>query len=161
MGHEAWSNGSRYDIFFEPSALHTRLQCPAPARYTPYYSARLDLPVSDSTRAQRGGWQVGHEAAVYELAEKPKLDLDPIELQMRNELAQDQDKNVPFSSRNLVTCMTDGSACFNWSQRGAMPAQKRQGRELVGMGMMAAIRSKVMMLSKCDVALIREGVLTV
>ncbi len=160
VGHEAWSNAARYDNFLEPSALQTRLLYGAPARYTPHYLAKLDLPVSDSTRAP--GEAVGMlalEVAMDELAEKLKL--DPIELRLRNEPAQDQDKNIPFSSRNLVACMKDGAARFGWSQRNALPAQKREGRWLVGMGMAASIRSNVMMPSKCDVALNREGVLTV
>ena len=160
VGHEAWSNGARYDNFFEPSALQTRLLYAAPARYTPHYLARLDLPVSDSTRAP--GEAVGMlalEVAMDELAEKLKL--DPIELRLRNEPAQDQDKKTPFSSRNLLACMKDGATRFGWSQRSPLPGQKREGRWLVGMGMAAAIRSNVMMPSKCDVMLDRQGMLTV
>ncbi|MBC7609336.1 MAG: xanthine dehydrogenase family protein molybdopterin-binding subunit [Polaromonas sp.] len=160
VGHEAWANSARYDNFFEPSALQTRLLYAAPARYTPHYLAKLDLPVSDSTRAP--GEAVGMlalEVAMDELAEK--LRLDPIELRLRNEPVQDQDKKVPFSSRNLVACMKDGAMRFGWSGRSALPAQKREGRWLVGMGMAASIRSNVMMPSKCDVALNREGLLTV
>ncbi len=160
VGHEAWSNSARYDDFFEPSALQTRLLYAAPARYTPHYLAKLDLPVSDSTRAP--GEAVGMlalEVAMDELAEKLKM--DPIELRLRNEPTQDQDKKVPFSSRNLVACMKDGATRFGWTQRSALPAQKREGRWLVGMGMAASIRSNVMMPSKADVALNREGVLTV
>ena len=160
VGHEAWSNGARYDDFFEPSAMQTRLLYAAAARYTPHYLLKLDLPVSDSTRAP--GEAVGMlalEVAMDELAEKLKL--DPIELRLRNEPTQDLDKNIPFSSRNLVTCMKDGAARFGWSQRSALPAQRREGRWLTGMGMAAAIRSNVMMPSKCDVALDRQGLLTV
>ena len=160
VGHEAWSNGARYDNFFEPSAMQTRLLYAAPARYTPHYLARLDMPVSDSTRAPgEAVGMLGLEVAMDELAEK--LRLDPIELRLRNEPAQDEDKKVPFSSRNLVACMKDGAARFGWNQRRAQPAQMREGRWLVGMGMAAAIRSNTMMPSKCDVALNREGVLTV
>ena len=140
--------------------MQTRLLYAAPARYTPHYLARLDLPVADSTRAP--GEAVGMialEVAMDELAEKLKL--DPIELRLRNEPTQDQDKKIPFSSRNLVACMKDGATRFGWSQRSALPAQKREGRWLVGMGMAASIRSNVMMPSKCDVALDRQGVLTV
>ena len=160
VGHEAWSNGASYDDFLEPSAMQTRLLYAAPARYTPHYLARLDLPVADSTRAP--GEAVGMialEVAMDELAEKLKL--DPIELRLRNEPKEDQDKNVPFSSRNLQACMKDGATRFGWNQRRAAPAQKREGRWLVGMGMAAAIRSNVMMPSKCDVALNRDGMLTV
>ena len=160
VGHEAWSNGARYDDFLEPSALQTRLLYAAPARYTPHYLTKLDLPVADSTRAP--GEAVGMlalEVAMDELAEKLKF--DSIELRLRNEPTQDQDKNIPFPSRNLVACMKDGAICFGWSQRSALPAQKREGRWLIGMGMAASIRSNVMMPSKCDVALNREGVLIV
>ena len=160
VGHEAWSNGARYDDFFEPSAMQTRLLYAAPARYTPHYLVKLDLPVADSTRAP--GEAVGMmalEVAMDELAEKLKL--DPIELRLRNEPTQDQDKKIPFSSRNLVACMKDGATRFGWNQRNAAPAQKREGRWLVGMGMAASIRSNVMMPSKCDVALDRQGMLTV
>ena len=160
VGHEAWSNGARYDDFLEPSALQTRLLYAAPARYTPHYLTKLDLPVADSTRAS--GEAVGMlalEVAMDELAEKLKL--DSIELRLRNEPTQDQDKNIPFSSRNLVACMKDGAIRFGWSQRSALPAQKREGRWLIGMGMAVSTRSNVMMPSKCDVALNREGVLIV
>ncbi len=160
VGHEAWSNGARYDNFFEPSALQTRLLYAAPQRYTPHYLAKLDLPVSDSTRAP--GEAVGMlalEVAMDELAETLKL--DPIELRLRNEPVQDLDKNIPFSSRNLVACMKDGATRFGWNRRSSLPAQRREGRWLVGMGMAAAIRANVMMPSKCDVALDRDGLLTV
>ena len=160
VGHEAWSNGARYDDFLEPSALQTRLLYAAPARYTPHYLTKLDLPVADSTRAP--GEAVGMlaiEVGMDELAEKPTL--DPIELRLRNEPTQNEDEKIPFSSRNLVACMKDGAIRFGWSQRSALPAQKREGRGLIGMGMAASIRSNVMMPSKADVALNREGMLTV
>ncbi len=160
VSHEAWSNTARYDDFLEPSAVQTRTLYAAPARYTPHYLVKLDLPVSDSTRAP--GEAVGMialEVAMDELAEKLKL--DPIELRLRNEPTQEQDKKIPFSSRNLVACMKEGASRFGWSQRRAVPAQQREGRWLIGMGMAAAIRSNLIMPSKCDVALNREGILTV
>jgi xanthine dehydrogenase YagR molybdenum-binding subunit len=160
VGHEAWCNGARRDNFFEPSALQTRLLYAAPARYTPHYHVKLDLPVTDSTRAP--GEAVGMlalEQAIDELAEK--LNLDPIELRVRNDATEDADKKVPFSSRNLVACMKEGATRFGWDKRNAKPAQVRDGRWMVGMGMSAAIRSNIMSPSKCEVALNRQGILTV
>jgi xanthine dehydrogenase YagR molybdenum-binding subunit len=160
VSHEAWCNGARTDNFFEPSTLQTRLLYAAPARYTPHYHVKLDLPPSDSTRAP--GEAVGMlalEQAMDELAEK--LNLDPIELRIRNEATQDADKKVPFSSRNLVACMKDGAQRFGWSKRNPKPAQVRDGRWLVGMGMAAAIRSNFMSPSRCEVMLNRQGELTV
>ncbi len=160
VGHEAWCNGARADNFFEPSALQTRLLYAAPQRYTPHFHVRLDLPPADSTRAP--GEAVGMlalESAMDELAEK--LNLDPIELRVRNEPTQDLDKNIPFSSRNLIACMKEGASRFGWNRRSARPAQVRDGRWLVGMGMAAAIRSNFMSPSTCEVALDRRGELTV
>ena len=160
VGHEAWSNGARADNFFEPSSLQTRLLYATPTCYTPQYLVPLDLPVADSTRAP--GEAVGMlalEVAMDELAEK--LNIDPIELRLRNEATQDADKKIPFSSRNLVACMKDGAQRFGWNKRNAKPGQTRDGRWAVGMGMAAAIRSNVMETSKCDVELNRLGTLTV
>ncbi len=160
IGHEAWSNGAQFDDFMEPSAAQTRLLYAAKAIYTPHFLVKLDLPVADSTRAP--GEAVGMlalEQAVDELADK--LNLDPIELRLRNEPTKDVDKNIPFSSRNLATCMQEGAARFGWGKRSAKPGQRREGAWLIGMGMAAAIRPNLMMPSKCSVVMNWQGVLTV
>ena len=160
IGHDSWQHAARFDNFLEPTTVQTRTLYAAPNRLTTHRLVKLDLPVADSTRAP--GEAVGMlalEQAMDELAEQLKI--DPIELRLRNEPTQDQDKKIPFSSRNLVACMKDGATRFGWSQRSALPAQKREGRWLVGMGMAASIRSNVMMPSKCDVVLGRDGMLTV
>ena len=48
------------------------------------------------------------ECAMDELAEK--LDLDPIELRMRNEPTEDPEKHIPYSSRHLIPCFAGRSA---------------------------------------------------
>jgi xanthine dehydrogenase YagR molybdenum-binding subunit len=160
VGHEAWSNAARMDDFLEPSAVQTRVLYAAESIYTPHFLLKLDLPISDSTRAP--GEAVGMlalEQAIDELAEK--LEMDPIEFRRRNEPSKDVDKNIPFSSRNLLACMTDGASRFGWGKRLAKPAQRREGAWFIGMGMAAAIRTNLMMPSKCAVALNWQGILTV
>lgn len=83
----------------------------APNRLTTHRVVKLDLPNSDSTRAP--GEAVGmlaFEQAMDELAEKPGL--DPIELRVRNEPPMDPEKNIPFSTRELLRCMKDGAERF-------------------------------------------------
>ena len=160
IGHEATSHSARFDDFYEAAASPTRSLYAAPNRMTTHRRVKLDLPVADSTRAP--GEAVGLlalECAMDELAEK--LDLDPIELRVRNEPSEDPEKHVPYSTRQLVACMQEGARRFGWSRRSPKPAQTRDGRWYVGMGMAAATRGNMLRPSKCKVLLDADSVLTV
>ena len=160
IGHETWSHSARFDNYFEAAGMQTRTLYAAPNRMTKHRSVKLDLPISDSTRAP--GEAVGTlalEVAMDELAEK--LSLDPIELRLRNEPSMDPERNVTYSTRQLVACMREGAERFGWARRNAMPGKLREGRWLIGMGMAAATRENLMMPSKCRVVLDQQGVLTV
>ena len=57
--------------------------------------------------------------------------------------------------------MSEGAARFGWKARSAVPAQRQEGRWLIGMGVAAATRANLLMPSACQVSLDRQGVLTV
>ena len=157
--HETYSHSARFDNFYENGSTQTRSLYAAPNRLTTHRAVKLDLPVSDSTRAP--GESVGMlalEQAMDELAEMLKL--DPIELRIRNEPPMDPELNVPYSSRQLVACMREGAQRFGWSKRHALPGVQMDGRWMVGMGMAAATRGNLLMPSMCNVRLDRQGVLT-
>jgi xanthine dehydrogenase YagR molybdenum-binding subunit len=78
------------------------------------------------------------ETAMDELA--VELDMDPIELRIRNEPSRDLERDVPFSARNLVRCYHEGAERFGWADRPSKPASRREGRWLIGYGMAAAVR---------------------
>jgi xanthine dehydrogenase YagR molybdenum-binding subunit len=99
------------------------------------------------------------ECAMDELAEK--LNLDPIELRMRNEPTEDPEKHIPYSSRTLIPCYREGARRFGWDKRNPKPGQVRDGRWLVGMGMAAATRGNPLLLSKANVRLGPDGFATV
>jgi xanthine dehydrogenase YagR molybdenum-binding subunit len=99
------------------------------------------------------------ECAMDELAEK--LNLDPIELRMRNEPTEDPEKHIPYSSRHLIACMQEGARRFGWDKRNAKPGEVRDGHWLVGMGMAAATRGNPLRLSKANVRLNPDGTATV
>jgi xanthine dehydrogenase YagR molybdenum-binding subunit len=71
------------------------------------------------------------ESAIDELA--IKLDLDPIDLRIRNEPDKDPSSGLPFSSRNLVDAWRAGAERFGWERRAA-PGTRRDGDWLIGMG---------------------------
>jgi xanthine dehydrogenase YagR molybdenum-binding subunit len=76
------------------------------------------------------------ESAMDELAYA--VDLDPIELRLRNYAETDPTENVPFSSKSLRACYQQGAAAFGWSARQPKPRSMRDGRYLIGMGMATA-----------------------
>ena len=159
IGHDSLSHSARFDDFYETASTQTRSLYAAPNRLTTHRVVRLDLPVSDSTRAP--GEAVGMlalEQAMDELA--GKLGLDPIELRRRNEPAMDPETNLPFSTRQLLRCMDEGAERFGWNRRSATPGAVREGRWQIGLGMAAATRGNYLMDARCAVALDRQGVLT-
>jgi xanthine dehydrogenase YagR molybdenum-binding subunit len=160
IGHDAFSGNLPSEQTYEGAALQTRTLYAGPNRLTRHRLAPLDIPVASSMRAP--GESVGLmalECAMDELAEK--LNLDPIELRMRNEPTEDPEKHIPYSSRHLIACVQEGARRFAWDKRNVKPGQVRDGRWLVGMGMAAATRGNPLQLSKANVRLNPDGTATV
>src|ERR1700736_690704 len=160
IGHDVFSGNLPSEQTYEGAALQTRTLYAGPNRLTRHRLAPLDIPVASSMRAP--GESVGLmalECAMDELAEK--LNLDPIELRVRNEPNEDPEKHIPFSSRHLIACMREGARRFGWEKRNAKPGQARDGRWLVGIGMAAATRGNPLQLSKANVRLDSDGIATV
>jgi xanthine dehydrogenase YagR molybdenum-binding subunit len=160
IGHDVFSGNLPSEQTYEGAALQTRTLYAGPNRLTRHRLAPLDIPVASSMRAP--GESVGLmalECAMDELAEK--LNLDPVELRLRNEPSEDPEKHIPFSSRHLIACLQEGARRFEWDKRNAKPGQVQDGRWLVGMGMAAATRGNPLLLSKANVRLDPDGTATV
>ena len=160
IGHDVFSGNLPSEQTYEGAALQTRTLYAGPNRLTRHRLAPLDIPVASSMRAP--GESVGLmalECAMDELAEK--LNLDPIELRLRNEPSEDPERHIPYSSRHLVACMKEGARRFGWDKRNAKPGQVRDGQWLVGMGMAAATRGNPLRHSKANVRLDPDGSATV
>jgi len=96
-------------------------------------ATRMDMLANTFMRAP--GESVGTfalECAVDELAEN--LDMDPIELRIRNEPEKDPTSGAPFSSRHIVEAYKAGAERFGWAARKRTPGTHRDGEWLVGMG---------------------------
>jgi xanthine dehydrogenase YagR molybdenum-binding subunit len=160
IGHDVFSGNLPSEQTYEGAALQTRTLYAGPNRLTRHRLTPLDIPVASSMRAP--GEAVGLmalECAMDELAEK--LNLDPIELRIRNEPSEDPEQHIPFSSRHLIACMQEGARRFGWDKRNPKPGQIRDGSWLVGMGMAAATRGNPLRLSKANVRLDPDGLATV
>jgi xanthine dehydrogenase YagR molybdenum-binding subunit len=160
IGHDVFSGNLPGEQTYEGAALQTRTLYAGPDRLTRHRLVPLDIPVASSMRAP--GESVGLmalECAMDELAER--LNLDPIELRVRNEPSEDPEKHIPYSSRHLIACMQEGARRFGWDKRNPKPGQVHDGRWLVGIGMAAATRGNPLLLSKANVRLDPDGTCTV
>src|SRR5918992_2703071 len=66
------------------------------------------------------------------------LNIEPVELRLRNEPQQDEFKKLPFSSRSTRACYRAAAERFGWSRRNPAPRSMRDGRWLIGWGMATA-----------------------
>ncbi|MFI8614622.1 aldehyde oxidoreductase molybdenum-binding subunit PaoC [Acidovorax sp. NPDC077693] len=171
IGHESWS-GDQPKGSADGAVDQTRRLYAGPHRMTATRLAVLDLPEANAMRAP--GEATGHmalEVAMDELAEK--LQIDPVELRIRNDTqvvpdtgkkGQTKDSaaaDKPFSRRELVQCLRTGAERFGWKERKPQPAQRREGRWLVGLGVAAAYRGAPVEKSAARVRLDGQGLITV
>jgi xanthine dehydrogenase YagR molybdenum-binding subunit len=142
IAHEVMSQSARLDEYVEGAAASTRSMYAAPNRLTRHRVVPLDMPVADSMRAPGDAvGQLAIEQAMDELAYK--LDLDPVELRLRNEPSEDPEKRVPYSTRKLVECLQRGASEFGWEHRPRVAGSLKDGQWLIGLGMAAAIRGNI------------------
>jgi xanthine dehydrogenase YagR molybdenum-binding subunit len=73
------------------------------------------------------------ESALDELAWQ--LNIDPIELRLKNHADIDREKNVPWTSKHLKECYLQGAARFGWNRRIPAVGAHNTPTTLIGMGM--------------------------
>jgi len=95
------------------------------------------------------------ESAMDELAWE--LDIDPLELRLRNETHTHQRKNLPFSAKYFAECLKVGAEKFDWNQRQKSTRSQRHGDLLVGWGMAAAAFPAGRSSAEAKVSLLSNG----
>jgi xanthine dehydrogenase YagR molybdenum-binding subunit len=147
---------STFDEFAEQTVDFVRALYAAPNRRSTHRLVRLDLPTPGTVRAPgEGVGMLGFEAAMDELAHA--LQMDPIELRLRNEPAVHPEDGRPFSSRSLVACMREGARRFGWTERPAQPGSRSMNGQLVGYGMAAATRNNYIRPARARVRVDADG----
>ncbi|GFE76282.1 aldehyde oxidoreductase molybdenum-binding subunit PaoC [Novosphingobium sp. TCA1] len=160
IGHESWS-GDLPGGGPESATQQTKLLYAGANRLTALRLAELDLPEANAMRAPgEAPGLMALEIAIDEMAEK--LGMDPVKFRVLNDTQVDPEHpERPFSQRNLVRCLEEGADRFGWNRRSAKPAQMREGRWLIGMGVAAAFRNNINMTSAARVRLAGDGLVTV
>jgi xanthine dehydrogenase YagR molybdenum-binding subunit len=75
----------------------------------------------------------GIESAMDELA--VKLNIDPLEVRLRNYAETDEGSKKPWSSKHLREAYQTGAEKFGWSQRNPQVGSMTKGKEILGWGM--------------------------
>ncbi|MGK9174377.1 xanthine dehydrogenase family protein molybdopterin-binding subunit [Yokenella regensburgei] len=158
--HLSWS-GNLPGGAPETAVNQTRFLYAGANRHTGLRLATLDLPEGNSMRAPgEAPGLMTLEIAIDELAEKAGI--DPVEFRVLNDTQVDPAHPERFfSRRQLIACLRTGAERFGWAQRHPRPAQVREGRWLIGMGMAAGFRDNLVGPSGARVHLDAQGVVTV
>jgi xanthine dehydrogenase YagR molybdenum-binding subunit len=135
--HEGYQETSTYEEFSEALLNASRFLHSCANVYTRHRIARMNVHTPTYMRAPGEASGVfALESAMDELA--VALNIDPVELRLRNEPEQDEFKKLPFSSRSTRECYRVAAERFGWSRRNPEPRSMRDGHLLIGFGMATA-----------------------
>ena len=137
ISHDSLTTTSMIEDWTEPCAIVTRMLYDTPNQRTTHRLARLNVGTPTFQRAP--GEATGTfalEVALDEMAYA--LGIDPVELRLRNDAAQDPEKRIPWSSKSLAACYRTGAERFGWARRNPQPGSMREGTTRVGWGMATA-----------------------
>ncbi len=135
--HEVTTYTSRVKESVEQGAVPTRVMYASEHSRTRHHAVPLDVPTPSWMRAPgEAPGMYALESAMDELA--CALDMDPVELRIRNDTDREPDSGLPFSSRNLVAALREGAERFDWARRDPRPGVDRRGALLIGSGVAAA-----------------------
>ncbi|HWD38046.1 MAG TPA: xanthine dehydrogenase family protein molybdopterin-binding subunit [Fimbriimonas sp.] len=134
---EMVNDTSRLESFVEPTGNDSALTYSCPNVSVRQQLVRLDIGAPTYMRApgeSSGSFSI--ETAMDELA--IALNMDPIDLRLRNYAEKDERSDRPFSSKSLKECYRQAADAFGWSKRDPKVGSMREGRMLVGYGMATA-----------------------
>ncbi|MBC6612453.1 xanthine dehydrogenase family protein molybdopterin-binding subunit [Hymenobacter sp. BT507] len=134
LRHDTLTHSSQSSGYTEPCARVSRMLYAVPNMGFTHQLAHLHLPSPCPMRGPGetvGGWAL--ECALDELA--AKLQLDPVELRLRNYAEQNPETGKPWSSKHLRECYARGRQLIGWDARNPQPRSMRDGSQLLGYGM--------------------------
>jgi xanthine dehydrogenase YagR molybdenum-binding subunit len=135
--HDGYQETSTYEEYSEALLNPSRFLHSCPNVYTRHRLAPMHVHTPTYMRAPGEVSGIfALESAVDELA--VALNIDAVELRLRNEPQQDEFKELPFSSRATRECYRLAAERFGWSRRIPKPRSMRDGRWLIGWGMASA-----------------------
>ena len=132
--HEIFQPTSMVDDYIENCAQVTAMLYSCPNLRAVQYLIHKNIGTPTPMRGPgRTPSLFAIESSLDELA--VKLNLDPIEVRMRNYAETDEGSKKPFSSKHLREAYQTGAEKFGWSQRNPKVGSMTKGNEILGWGM--------------------------
>jgi xanthine dehydrogenase YagR molybdenum-binding subunit len=154
--HDTIAYTSMIEDWIEPCGIVTRMMYESPSQQTTHRLASMNLGTPTFMRAP--GEATGSfalECAMDELA--CQLNMDPLELRLKNYTEKDPGKDLPWSSKSLRQCYEIGAERFGWKNRKPQPRSMKQGNKLVGWGMATATYPTNRSPGECSATLHLDG----
>ncbi|NEC69764.1 xanthine dehydrogenase family protein molybdopterin-binding subunit [Streptomyces sp. SID9727] len=137
VAQEITTHTSKVKEFVEQAAVPARVMYGSAHSRTTHRVTALNVPSPSWMRAPgECPGMYALESAMDELA--AELGVDPVELRLRNDPADEPDSGKPFSSRGLAACLREGAERFGWAGRDPAPGVRREGALLLGTGVASA-----------------------
>ncbi len=132
--HHAISNSSRLEDFREGIVNASQYLYECPNVNTSYKILPLDINTPTWMRGPgEASGAFALECALDELAYK--MNMDPVELRIRNYATVHPVRKLPWSSKYLKECYETGIEKVGWKNRPAVPGSLKENGMLVGYGM--------------------------
>lgn len=133
--HESWCATDTRRSFVEQTSPHTKDYYTTRNLALSQKVVRLNIPPTTFMRAPgEAPGSFALESAIDELA--VALNMDPIELRLKNDSTAPHGSDLLWSSKHLDECYRIGAARFGWAKRGF---RQEDGDWLVGMGTASAM----------------------
>ena len=156
ISHEAIAVTSQYEDFSRNDTAWGGLLYKSSSAKFVHRLTRVDLPTPGDMRAPGATTGVyALECAMDELA--AALKLDPLELRLRCYSDRDQNDDLPYTSKQLRACYSQGAEAFGWHKRNPEPRSMRDGKELVGWGMATGVWEALQMTAAARITLTANG----
>jgi xanthine dehydrogenase YagR molybdenum-binding subunit len=157
--HHAISNTSRYEDYREGivNASHYLYECP---NVNTSYKI-LPLDVNTPTWMRGPGEATGSFAIECILDELSyKLNMDPVELRLKNYAEVNPQNKLPWSSKYLKECYNKGREMIGWNKRSPSPRSINENGKLIGYGMGGGVFGAYRGNATVKAVLTQEGKLT-
>ena len=156
LAHEITTHAAIHNEFIEPCGDCSKLMYDVPNSLISYRVVSMHLILPTYTRGPgKSTGSFALESAMDELAHT--LNMDPIELRIKNEPERDPSNGKPWSSRTTVQCLQAGAKAFGWEKRNPTPRQNQQGNYLIGHGVACGTYPAHQRPTSAIVKLKREG----
>jgi xanthine dehydrogenase YagR molybdenum-binding subunit len=136
--HESKNQTATYEDFTETCGSQSAILYACPNVSVTHRVVSVDMGKPTIMRAPgEASGSFALESAMDELAYT--LNIDPLELRLRNYAEKDQKKNLPWSSKSLHECYRQGAERFGWTSRNPEVRSMRDGDMLIGQGMATTV----------------------